>query len=669
MKKKCCIFGMIDKIIPKCIIGSLIFSYGTVFHKALINFGKVVIFLDNYPIFYCPYLVYYEIIANFSKNKSLVKIKLLCLFSFIVCLFTQNLQGQNIALYDQFFGRYDFTLIGNTLNPDQNSLEYPTFMYTSSSANLTLASDDVLEKAYLYWAGSGTGDFDVKLNGIDISAQRTFSTTGTAMNLDYFSAFYDITEQVRTTGNGVYTLSELDLNALVEQYNDNATNFGGWAILIVYKNDNLPLNVVNVYDGLERISPISPTVSTLQITLNNLNVIDNIGSKIGFIAWEGDQNIAENESLFINNFLINAPPLNPSFNAFNGTSTVTNSNTLYNMDLDIYNIQNNINVGDTVVDIRLTSSRDYVMINTVVTKLNNMLPDATVTIDSHNLECNSRTVTIDYTVYNLISTDELPAGTSVSIYANGILVGTNQTSSILQIGESESFTQSIIIPDTLPLNFNLQIVVDQPGLVNELLENNNTTLENITLIVSPTFNTLPPLESCNLGLTSATFDFSNYENAIKTNPLHVVTFHETESDATLGINNIINTTSYYTTQSPKEIFVRVYNGSCFSVTSFLMIIKNCPPIVYNAVSANGDGLNDTFFIDGLRDIFVNFELYIYNRWGKFVWKGNNNTPDWDGYIKDGVGNTQAPNGTYFYILHLNDPNYPKALNGYLYLDR
>jgi len=83
---------------------------------------------------------------------------------------------------------------------------------------------------------------------------------------------------------------------------------------------------------------------------------------------------------------------------------------------------------------------------------------------------------------------------------------------------------------------------------------------------------------------------------------------------------------------------------------------------------NGDGLNDTFHIDGLRDIFVNFKLEIYNRWGKWVWTGNNNTPEWDGYIKDGIGSKQAPDGTYFYILHLNDPDYPKALNGYLYLN-
>ena len=46
---------------------------------------------------------------------------------------------------------------------------------TSSSADLTLLPDQTIVACYLYWAGSGTGDFDIQLNGNDISAERTFS--------------------------------------------------------------------------------------------------------------------------------------------------------------------------------------------------------------------------------------------------------------------------------------------------------------------------------------------------------------------------------------------------------------------------------------------------------------------------------------------------------------
>ena len=30
----------------------------------------------------------------------------------------------------------------------------------------------------------------------------------------------------------------------------NKTNFGGWAIIVVYNNNALPLNQLNIYDGL-----------------------------------------------------------------------------------------------------------------------------------------------------------------------------------------------------------------------------------------------------------------------------------------------------------------------------------------------------------------------------------------------------------------------------------
>src|SRR5690606_41161480 len=58
--------------------------------------------------------------------------------------------------------------------------------------------------------------------------------------------------------------------------------------------------------------------------------------------------------------------------------------------------------------------------------------------------------------------------------------------------------------------------------------------------------------------------------------------------------------------------------------------------------------------DGLRDIFINFKLEIYNRWGKLLWIGDNNKPDWNGYVGEGIGSKLAPDGTYFYILYLNE---------------
>lgn len=566
------------------------------------------------------------------------------------------------------------------MNVAENGANDPCVILTSSSASLTLNPSDVIENAYLYWAGSGTGDFNVKLNGQNVVAERTFALNQPSSGKPFFSAFTDVTSQVIATGNGNYTLSELDVSSFLNatNYCNNGTNFAGWAIVIVYKNDALPLNQLNVYDGLETI-PIStqnPPELSLSITLNSLNVIDNADAKIAFIAWEGDKNIQVTESLYINNNLIGNPPLNPSNNAFNGTNSFTGSSTLYNMDLDVYNIQNNIQIGDSSATIKLTSGQDFVMINTVVTKLNSQLPDATIAIDDVIQQCNSKIINVNYTVSNLNSTNVLLSGTPIAIYANGIFIQYAETIVPIQIDGSWSSSISLVIPDSIPNDFTLVFVVDDNGTGNgirtELVESNNTFPLVFSFWLLPSTNNLDALQSCNEGLTKATFNFRNYDELVLANSTDIFAgYYESQSDAESEVNPILNTTNYTANATPKEIFVRVENENCYAITSFLLTSRNCPPTVYNYVSANNDGFNDSFFIAGLRNIFMNFQLEIYNRWGRLIWTGNNQTNDWDGFSNQNFrfDNSESPKSTFYYILNLNDVDYPIPLSGWLYFTK
>lgn len=102
-------------------------------------------------------------------------------------------------------------------------------------------------------------------------------------------------------------------------------------------------------------------------------------------------------------------------------------------------------------------------------------------------------------------------------------------------------------------------------------------------------------------------------------------------------------------------------------------IDTCEPleiIIPDGFSPNGDTINDDFLIKNLRELYPNFKLQIYNRYGNILYKGDSNTPNWDGTSNQGreVGSGQLPVGVYFYILELNDTN-NKTIQGRVYLSR
>ena len=263
--------------------------------------------------------------------------------------------SQEITLYEQFNWRYDFIAIGNTLNLIENGAFSDCNILTESDSSLELQTNQTLEAAYLYWAGSGSGDFSVRLNSIEVSAERTFSFT--YQSKIFFGGFKNVTEIVQTNMNGNYLLSDLEQIDISEDYCSTGTNFAGWTLLVIYKDDNVQLNQLNVYDGLQAVP------QDISIELDNINVINNQGAKIGFIAWEGDSSLAVNETLKMNGTLLSNPPLNPETNAFNGTNSFTGKTDLFNMDIDVYDIQNSVNSGDTSALIQLTSGQDLVMVS------------------------------------------------------------------------------------------------------------------------------------------------------------------------------------------------------------------------------------------------------------------------------------------------------------------
>jgi gliding motility-associated-like protein len=574
------------------------------------------------------------------------------------------ISAQDVALFQQFNGRYDYHAIGNTLNTVENGTDATCDILTSSSAVLNLNTSQNVVAAYLYWAGSGNGDFDITLNGISVSAQRTFDDA-----LDdtrtFFAAFADVTDIVTNQGNTTYTVSDFDLTTTIEPFCSTGTNFGGWAITVIYEDVSLPLNQLNVYDGLQSV----PTF--LSITLDNLNVLDNEDAKIGFIAWEGDDALAVNEQLTINGNVISNFPLNPANNAFNGTNSFTGSSDLYNMDIDVYNIQNNINIGDTSATITLTSGQDFVMINNIITVLNSQLPDATLSIDDTIVNCGDNNIELFYTVNNVNSTDVLPVNTPIAFYLDGLLIGQSQTLNTIPINGSESGSIIINVPENQNPSLTITAVVDDDGSMNgtitETNENNNSTSVDIELLVIPDITILPNLVGCNEGFETSTYNLFDALDSLNINE-EDINFYRSLEDLETESNIILIPNDYNNISNPETIFVRLVSPPCYEIFQFDLTIENCPPFVPEGFSPNDDGSNDWFNIQGLYDIFTEHQLKIYNRYGTLIFEGDNNNP-WDGKVNRGLNNhgRKVPVGTYYYFLNLNDSNY-KPLIGWVYVN-
>ena len=101
--------------------------------------------------------------------------------------------------------------------------------------------------------------------------------------------------------------------------------------------------------------------------------------------------------------------------------------------------------------------------------------------------------------------------------------------------------------------------------------------------------------------------------------------------------------------------------SCFQVVFVKMI-----PTIPELLTPNGDGLNDYFEIDGLKN-FPNSQLTIFTRSGEPVFSSNDYKNDWDGkFTLSKFSNNQFVSpGVYYYILNLGGAT--QKIKGFIYI--
>lgn len=103
--------------------------------------------------------------------------------------------------------------------------------------------------------------------------------------------------------------------------------------------------------------------------------------------------------------------------------------------------------------------------------------------------------------------------------------------------------------------------------------------------------------------------------------------------------------------------------------SGIVTLGSAKIIIPNGFSPDGDGVNDTWEIQGLNGSIA-YRLSVFNRWETKVYETTQYNNDWEGtsnvssFISSG---NNLPEGTYFYLLEFNDGQPP--LTGFVYIKR
>ncbi len=93
---------------------------------------------------------------------------------------------------------------------------------------------------------------------------------------------------------------------------------------------------------------------------------------------------------------------------------------------------------------------------------------------------------------------------------------------------------------------------------------------------------------------------------------------------------------------------------CSDSTSVLISINTVTTeistLIPNAISPNGDGKNDVWKLEFINLSYPNATVAVYNRWGQELFYSEGYPYPWNGTFKG----EKVPDGTYFYVINLND---------------
>jgi len=247
--------------------------------------------------------------------------------------------------------------------------------FQSSSDSLNLADCSEISWAGLYWGGQNQvggnnyvnrGSCKIKFNNdayIPLSVTPQDNITG----FDSYHCFSDITDLLKQKGGQVRITVA---NVAVRTGFTNA--FGGWTVVVIYKNRLQPMRKLVVYDGLANVSG-----TNFNTDINVSGFLTPLSGPIGFeagvIAYDGDR-ATTGDGLEFNgagSFISMSDAIHPATDMFNSTLSkngvltpyrLPNYNNTLGYDANIFNPNNStkqyIGNSATGATIRIKTTND-----------------------------------------------------------------------------------------------------------------------------------------------------------------------------------------------------------------------------------------------------------------------------------------------------------------------
>ena len=191
-------------------------------------------------------------------------------------------------------------------------------------------------------------------------------------------------------------------------------------------------------------------------------------------------------------------------------------------------------------------------------------------------------------------------------------------------------------------------VVVRAVVQNNQCPNDTTNFQEIVVTPSPTVNILTSDTTVNQGDSL------------------LVIANGTGSPVWYPLSGVSNATSFVTSILPSSsgyYFINVSNVSGCSTTDSIFITVNITQqqgFISNAITPNGDGVNDEFFVEGILLNDKN-KLSIFNEYGQLVFYASPYKNDWKGIFNS----SRLPDGTYYYVLEYTDDK--KIVKGFITL--